>query len=103
MSVVNLVRAVPKPGQTQAVLDVLRELVPIVHEEQGCELYALHERADGEIWFVEKWASAEDAARHGASSSILPILAERTSPLLTGIPEIIELAPVPAGGGKGAL
>jgi len=101
--VVMIVRAIPKPGQTQAVLDVLTELVPIVHDEAGCELYSLHVHENGDIYFIEKWASLELSQEHGRSSSILPTLAERASPLLEGIPEIIALTPVPAGGAKGAL
>lgn len=101
--VVVVVRAVPKPGETRAVLDVLAELVPIVHEEDGCELYSLHVHEGGDIYFIEKWSSLEASRRHGESSAILPILAERASPLLTGMPEIVALTPVPAGGAKGAL
>ncbi|HWK19237.1 MAG TPA: putative quinol monooxygenase [Microbacteriaceae bacterium] len=101
--VVMIVRAVPQPGQTQAVLEVLQELVPIVHDEPGCELYSLHVHDDGDIYFIEKWASAELAQQHGQSSPILPALAERASPLLQGPPEITVLTPAPAGGAKGAL
>jgi quinol monooxygenase YgiN len=85
------------------VLEVLKELVPIVHDEPGCERYALNVHENGDIYFVEKWASAELAGQHGQSSPILPALAERASPLLVGVPEITVLSPVPAGGPKGAL
>lgn len=100
---VLVVRAVPKPGQTEAVLEVLKALVPIVHDEEGCERYALHVHENGDIYFIERWTSAEDAQRHGTSSSILPALAEQATPLLTGMPEIISLTPVPVGGEKGSL
>lgn len=101
--IVLVVRAVPKPGQAEAVLEVLKTLVPIVHDEAGCELYSLHVQENGDIYFIEKWASVEDAERHATGSAILPVLAEQATPLLTGIPEIISLTPVPIGGGKGAL
>jgi len=100
---VMIVRAVPKPGQTQAVLDVLKEVVPTIHGEDGCELYSLHVHENGDIYFIEKWSSLELSQQHGRSSSVLPILAERTTPLLEGMPEIIALTPVPVGGAKGAL
>ena len=100
---VTIVRAVPKPGQTQAVLDVLREVVPIIHDEEGCEIYSLHVHENGDIYFIEKWSSPALSEQHGRSSSVIPILAERTTPLLEGMPEIISLTPVPVGGAKGAL
>lgn len=102
-AVVMVVRAVPKPGKTQALLEVLRELVPIVHEEDGCELYSLHVDEGGDVVFIEKWASQEHADRHSSSSPVLPALAERASPLLEAAPTITVLAPVPTGGAKGSL
>jgi quinol monooxygenase YgiN len=102
-AVVMIVRAIPKPGQTDAVLAYLEELVPIVHEEEGCERYSLHVQDNGDIYFIERWASAADAERHGTTSSILPTLGEKVSPLLEGMPEIIALTPHPVGGPKGSL
>ena len=32
---VTVVRVVPQPGRTEAVLAVMREVVPIIHEEDG--------------------------------------------------------------------
>lgn len=100
---VTVVRVVPQPGQTEAVLEVMREVVPIIHGEDGCLLYTVNVEANGDIWFVEKWESREHADRHGATSSVLPILAERTSHLMQGPPEIHSLVPFPIGGAKGAL
>ena len=102
-AVVMVVRAIPRPGQSEAVLELLKELVPIVHDEEGCERYTLNLHENGDIYFIERWSSAVDAERHGTSSSILPVLTERATPLLEGIPEIIALAPVPAGGPKGVI
>jgi len=98
-----IVRVVPKPGQSAAVLAVLEELVPIVHEEEGCERYSLNVQDNGDIYFIERWASAADAERHGTSSSILPTLGEKATPLLERMPEIITLTPHPVGGPKGAI
>lgn len=100
---VMIVRAVPKPGQTQAVLDVLTEVLPMIHDEEGCELYALHVHENGDIYFIEKWSSAALAEQHGRSSAVIPILQERTTPLLEGLPEIIAVTPVVVSGAKGAL
>lgn len=100
---VMIVRAVPKAGQTQALLDVLRELVPIVHEEDGCELYSLNVHENGDVYFIEKWSSLEHSEQHSRTSPILPALAERATPLLDGMPEVTVLTPFPIGGAKGAL
>ncbi len=100
---VAVVRCIPKPGQTEAVLEVLREIVPIVHDEEGCELYSIHLQGNGDIYIIEKWTSLADSERHGNASAVLPILQARTTPLMTGIPEIIMLTPVPIGGAKGAI
>ncbi len=100
---VTVVRVVPKPGQTEAVLEVMREVVPIVHGEDGNLLYTVNVEANGDIWFVEKWESRELADRHGTTSPVLPILAERTRDLMAGPPEIHSLIPHPIGGAKGAL
>ena len=49
---------VPKEGQLDAVEAVLKDLIPAVHTEQGCELYALH-RGKDRLVFVEKWRDME--------------------------------------------
>ncbi|MBO9578858.1 MAG: antibiotic biosynthesis monooxygenase [Microbacteriaceae bacterium] len=100
---VTVVRIVPQPGRTAAILEVMQDLVPVVHEEDGCILYTLNVEGNGDIWFVEKWASRAAADFHGQHSSILPELMERTSPLMQGPPEIHSLVPFPIGGPKGAL
>lgn len=101
--VVLVVRAVPKPGRTEDVLAVLREVVPLVHDEPGVLLYSIHRHENGDIYFIEKWASAEDAERHATASPVLPTLQEKASPLLESIPEIITLSPLAIGGPKGAI
>src|SRR5215469_15263018 len=42
----------PIPGQLDALEATLKEMVPAVHEEDGCELYALH-RGQDRLVFVE--------------------------------------------------
>ncbi len=101
--VVMIVRCIPKPGATEAVLEVMREIVPIVHDEEGCLRYTVNVHENGDIYFIEQWESLALSNQHGQTSSVLPILQERTTPLLAGIPEIIALTPVPIGGAKGAL
>ena len=49
----------PLPGEYDAVKAVLQEVIPDVHQEEGCELYALHEEAGGTLVLVEKWTTRE--------------------------------------------
>ncbi len=58
---------------------------------------------NGDMWFFEKWESREQADFHGAQSTVLPILIEKTSQLMQGPPEIHSLVPFQIGGAKGAL
>jgi len=103
-AVVILATVRPQAGRTDEVLEILREVVAQVHEEPGCVYYTLNRADDGSIHFIEKWESAEHADRHAAQSPVMPVLAERTSPLLQGPPEVLRLTPVPAGDPqKGAL
>jgi quinol monooxygenase YgiN len=67
-------RVYPKPGRLQAVIDVYAAIVPLVHQEPGCELFALH--TDGEtVFLVEKWATLADLQAHAAGSAFAQIRA----------------------------
>ena len=47
-------RVYPKPGRLQEVIGVYAPIVGLVHQEPGCELFALH--TDGEtVFVVERW------------------------------------------------
>ena len=39
----------PAPGQHDQVVEALQRAIPAVHEEPGCELYAIHDAPDGTI------------------------------------------------------
>ena len=59
----------PKPGRLQEVIDVYAGIVPLVHQEPGCELFALH--TDGEtVFLVEKWATPADLQAHARRSGV---------------------------------
>src|SRR5210317_458014 len=49
----------PKPDRYDEVKRVLLEVSPEVHQEEGCELYALHEEVDGTLVLIEKWTTRE--------------------------------------------
>jgi quinol monooxygenase YgiN len=92
----------PNPGQLDALEAALKELVPAVHEEDGCELYALH-RGNDRIVFVEKWRDAEALRAHGSGTNT-KALGEKLSGLVAGTPDIQVLEAVPTGSTeKGAI
>lgn len=93
---------IPKPDQFEAVEAVLTRLIPEVHAEDGCELYALHKTKDRFV-FVEKWRDMSALGAHGGGPNI-KALNEGLKGLVAGAPDVQVLEAVPAGDtGKGAL
>ena len=101
--IIVIATATPLPGKTDEVIAGLSELIPVVHDEPGCILYTLNRAENGDVVFIEKWASQADSDHHGATSSIMPTLIANVSPLLVGPPVVVTHRPVPLGGPKGAL
>ena len=97
MSVVVVAYVHPEPEHRDEVIAALEDAIARVHaEDEGCELYALHEADDGRLVFVEKWASAEALGAHAAAAP----LAEANARLegKTSRPaEVLVLRPHPAG------
>jgi quinol monooxygenase YgiN len=60
----------PAPGRTAELADALRATIPAVHEEEGCQLYAIHDADDGTITMIEKWDSREALAAHAAGPAV---------------------------------
>ena len=74
-------RVYPKSRRLQEVINVYAGIVPLVHQEPGCELFALH--TDGEtVFVVEKWATPADLHAHAAGSAYAQIRA--------GISELVD-------------
>lgn len=86
----------PAEGRLDDLRAALVEAIPAVHEEEGCELYAIHDGADGRIWMLEKWTSAELLDAHGAGAAVAR-LQQLTRGLTAGETEVIRMAPIPAG------
>jgi quinol monooxygenase YgiN len=87
----------PKPEVRDEVREVLTGLIPKVHAEDGCELYSLHEDADGFV-FVEQWSSQDALTAHGSAAA----LAEMNTALkgkMAKPADIRFLTPIPAGTG----
>jgi quinol monooxygenase YgiN len=92
----------PKPGRADAVREVLTAAIPKVHQEPGCELYALHEDENGFV-FVERWASQEDMGAHGRGETFTSVIAAITDDLAEPV-SVRVVRPVPAGDpAKGAV
>jgi quinol monooxygenase YgiN len=92
----------PKPDRADAVREAFTAAIPKVHEEPGCELYALHEDGYGFV-MIERWATQEDLKAHGAGETFNQ-LSEAVKDDLTEPLGVRLLTPVPAGDeAKGAL
>ncbi|ODU07632.1 MAG: antibiotic biosynthesis monooxygenase [Pseudonocardia sp. SCN 72-86] len=95
----------PKPGQEQAVRDAVLAVVPKVHAEPGCELYALHETLGDstDLVFVEKWASQEALEAHRIAAPLAE-LGEALKGKVAKRLEVVRLSAVPGGtAGQGAI
>ena len=95
MSVVVVATIVPRPEHREEVIATITETVAAVHEEDGCELYALHQ-TDDRLVMVEKWVSA-DALRAHSKGAALAAQGPRLAGKLAGPAEVIVLQAVPSG------
>ena len=101
--VVVVAVAVPADGQHDAVRTALLAAVPRVHEEPGCETYALHEREDGAFVMLERWSPADALGVH-AGAPALAALNEALEGRLAKPLDVTTMRPLPAGDpAKGAL
>jgi quinol monooxygenase YgiN len=92
--VVAIVR--PLEGHTDQVREQLEAVIPAVHQESGCEFYALHEGSDGTLIFVEAWDSRQQWVDHMEGPTVAEITA-RLEGLLAAPTEVHEVYGVPAG------
>jgi quinol monooxygenase YgiN len=95
VSVVVVATIIPLPEHRDEVIATITETVAKVHEEDGCELYALHQ-AEDRLVMIEKWASSE-ALRTHSKGAALAAQAPRLAGKLAGPAEVIVLHAVPAG------
>jgi len=87
----------PAPGRLQEVVDLIAGNVPVVHDEDGCLLYAVTRIEEPElVVFVERWASADALAAHAAAPH-MAATNERLAPLLARPTEVWTGMAVPAG------
>jgi quinol monooxygenase YgiN len=89
----------PAPGQRDELVRRLAPAIREVHDEEGCELYAIHDAPDGTILMIEKWTSealldahaqAEPVERLGAAIADViasPVVVTRLRPIAAGTTE----------------
>ncbi|HEY5361272.1 MAG TPA: putative quinol monooxygenase [Streptosporangiaceae bacterium] len=95
MSVVVVATIRPLPEHVDAVIAAFAEVIPQVHEEDGCELYALHQ-TDDRLIMIEKWTSPEALQVHSQGPN-LAALNPKLAGKVAGPPEVIVARAVPAG------
>ncbi|WAC66876.1 antibiotic biosynthesis monooxygenase [Agrococcus sp. SL85] len=86
----------PAEGAREQVLAALERAIPRVHEEAGCNLYAIQEAPGGVIWMVEHWDSAALLDAHGAGEPVADLNAALDGLLVAPV-EVIRLTPIPIG------
>jgi quinol monooxygenase YgiN len=102
LSILIVATISPRPGRADAVREALVAAIPAVHQEAGCELYALHEDGYGFV-MIERWATQDDVKAHGAGTTFNH-LSEQVKEDLSEPIGVRLISPVPAGDpAKGAL
>lgn len=86
-----------KPGRADEVEAALQDAIRRTHEERGCIRYALQRGVSdpGLVMLIERWASAEDLARHAEQPHVTG-LGDALDMLAAPI-DVQVLAPRPAG------
>jgi quinol monooxygenase YgiN len=102
MPVVVVATLTVKPESVDTVRDILTRAVEEVHDEPGCQVYALHQSGETFV-FVEQWADAEALKAHSTAPAVTKMFTA-AGEHLDGAPDIKMLQPVPAGdSAKGQL
>jgi quinol monooxygenase YgiN len=95
MPVVIVATMTAKPESVETVRDACKKAVEAVHQEPGCQLYALHE-ADGTFVLVEQWADADAVQAHSTAPAVGELFGT-IGEHLDGAPDVKVLQPVVAG------
>jgi quinol monooxygenase YgiN len=102
MSIIVIASAFPLPEYRADVIEAFEVAIPRVHEDPGCELYALHEGQD-RLVMIEKYVSQDALAAHARSRELAELNASLRDKL-DGDLDVQVLTPYPVGdGAKGAL
>jgi quinol monooxygenase YgiN len=95
VSITVVATITPLAEHRGAVREALLAAIPVVHGEDGCELYSLHE-ADDRFVMVEQWSGREALAVHSAGAALVELGAALAGKV-AGPAEVVVLDPVPAG------
>lgn len=95
MPVVVVATLTVKPESVDAVRDILKAAAEEVHQEPGCQVYAVHESGETFV-FVEQWADEEALKAHSTAPAVAKMFTA-AGEHLSGAPDIKMLQPVPAG------
>jgi quinol monooxygenase YgiN len=87
----------PQRGRREEARSAILGALADVHAEAGCELYALHDAADGTLVLIEKWASADLLDAHGRGEPVAR-LGRAVSGLLEKPPVVGVRVPVSSCG-----
>ncbi len=87
----------PHPGKRDAVRAALEAVIPDVHEEPGCELYALHEETEGRLILIEKWTTRELWQEHLTLEPVKAPYAHHSRVFWSPRPRSWKCMRVPAG------
>jgi len=85
----------PKEGRLDELVDLYRAAIPDIHDEPGCELFALH-RSKRSVVIIERWATGDDLATH-ASSEAYKRTSGEVNELLEEPPSVQVIESVAAG------
>lgn len=96
MSVIVTATFKPAVGAKSESITALSHAIAEVHGEDGCELFALHDGADGTLVLIEKWASTEALDAHGQGEPVSRLNAA-IAPFIAEPPIVIRMTPVAAG------
>src|SRR6201995_2110667 len=97
MAVIIVATAFPAPEHREEVIAAFVAAIDKVHaDEDGCELYALHEGPDGRLVMIEKYASDEAVAAHRAGGGVAAPRAALEGKLPAPM-DVQVLTPHPAG------
>ena len=89
----TIVIGVTGKGNVEAVLQAR---IPAIHEEDGCELYALHVD-DKQLVMVERWTTPEALKKHGTDSAGLRVFNQAIDGKLAEPAVVLRLQAIPAG------
>ena len=96
MPVIVVATITPKPEYRDDVIAAMKEAIPLVHQEDGCELYALH-ADDEQLVMIERWTSREALKKHGTDSPGLRVFNAAIGDKLAAPTVVLRLDAVPAG------